>query len=308
MRIAVVGGGICGLTFAAAMQHFNSDVEVQLYERDTAPDARFQGYSLGMKGDAGIPVLRQLGVFDRLRADMMPVRNFVFCDQKGNSLLELPRSTDDKNLNLRVKRSVLRDGLRAAARGVNINYGLECSGYRNTDDRIGVLFKNGQTVQADYVVAADGVVSALRQQLIGDGKRYLGLSRVVGHAEVEVEHPLLAGGYFMMLGDSGASVFCYRDQTGLHFSYTEHVTSESVLASMSADELNRHIQTAAATWNAPVPQIAAALDQGSLVVRGYCDKDHSSAYATVVSGCSVTPRTRCRHSRARAPTWQCWMR
>src|SRR5215471_2097206 len=166
MRIAVVGSGICGLTFAAAMQHVNSDVEVQLYERDTAPDARFQGYSLGMKGDAGIPVLRQLGVFDMLRADMLPVRNFVFCDQKGNSLLELPSSTDDKHLNLRVKRSALRDGLRAAAPGVTINYGMKCSGFRNTDGGIDLFFENGQTVRADYVVAADGVGSTLRQQLV----------------------------------------------------------------------------------------------------------------------------------------------
>src|SRR5215471_3097163 len=163
MRIAVVGGGICGLTFAAAMRHFNPDVEVQLYERDTAADARFQGYSLGMKGDAGIPVLRQLGLFDRLQADMMPVRNFVFCDQKGDALLELPSSTDDKNLNLRIKRSLLKAGLRAAAPDVTINYGMDCSGYRSTDGGVGVQFRNGHTADADYVVAADGVGSALRQ-------------------------------------------------------------------------------------------------------------------------------------------------
>jgi 2-polyprenyl-6-methoxyphenol hydroxylase-like FAD-dependent oxidoreductase len=51
---------------------------------------------------------------------------------------------------------------------------------------VDVFFQNGQTVQADCVVAADGVGSALRQQLVGDTKQCLGLSCVVGHAEVEV--------------------------------------------------------------------------------------------------------------------------
>ncbi len=274
MKVATIGSGICGLTFAAAIRHFNPDVEVQLYERDTSSDARFQGYSLGMKGDAGIPVLRQLGIFDRLRADMMPVHNFVFCDQKGTPLLELPSSTDDQNLNLRVKRSLLKAGLRAAAPDVTINHGMECTGYRNIDGGIDVHFRNGQTVHADYLVAADGVGSALRQQLVGDTKRYLGLSCVVGEASIDIEHsPLLAGGHFMMLGYNGASGFCYRDPAGFHFSYTEHVLSESDLANKTADELILHIRTATADWHAPVPRIAAALDPASIVVRGYYDKE-----------------------------------
>jgi 2-polyprenyl-6-methoxyphenol hydroxylase-like FAD-dependent oxidoreductase len=55
MRVAVIGRGICGLTFAAAMRRFNADVDVQLYERDAAPESRFQGYSLGMKVTPGFP-------------------------------------------------------------------------------------------------------------------------------------------------------------------------------------------------------------------------------------------------------------
>jgi 2-polyprenyl-6-methoxyphenol hydroxylase-like FAD-dependent oxidoreductase len=156
-----------------------------VFERDTAPDARFQGYSLGMKGNAGIPVLRQLGIFDQLRTEMMPVSNFVFCDQKGNALLERPSSTDDKNLNLRIKRSVLREGLRSAAPDIQINYGMECTGYEQTADGVEVRFRNCQTGRADFVVATDGVGSALRQQLVGGAKRYLGLTCAVGEANID---------------------------------------------------------------------------------------------------------------------------
>jgi 2-polyprenyl-6-methoxyphenol hydroxylase-like FAD-dependent oxidoreductase len=272
MRIATIGAGISGLTIAAALRHFDPHVEVQLYERDTDTAQRFQGYSLGMKGEYGISVLRQLGVLDQLRADMVPVTNFVFCDQKGHALLELPDGSE-KHLNLRVKRSRLKEALRAAAPDVKINYGMDCTGYRQTPDAIEVLFRNGQTVQADYVVAADGVGSALRQQLIADNKHYLGLTSIVGEAPITLNHPLLAGGYFMMLGDSGASAFCYREANGIHFSFTQHAESDRALAEAAPAALLHCIQEATAAWSPPVPQIASGIDRATIVVRGYYDKE-----------------------------------
>ena len=76
-----------------------------------------------------------------------------------------------------------------------------------------------------------------------------------------------------MLGETGASVFCYRDRTGFHLSYTEHVPSEMVLAELSPNDLLHRIRTATAAWSAPVPEIVGALDPATLVVRGYYDKE-----------------------------------
>jgi salicylate hydroxylase len=272
MRIATIGAGISGLTIAAALQHFDPQVEIQLYERDTVTAPRFQGYSLGMKGEYGISVLRQLGIFEQLRADMVPITNFVFCDQKGQALLELPEGSE-KHLNLRVRRDRLKEALRAAAPDVKINYGMDCTGYVQTPDAIEVLFRNGQTVQADYVVAADGVGSALRQQFVADNKRYLGLTSIVGEAPITLDLPLLAGGYFMMLADSGASAFCYREASGIHFSFTEHAESDRALAEAAPAALLQRIQEATAKWAQPVPEIASAIDPATIVVRGYYDKE-----------------------------------
>jgi hypothetical protein len=57
----------------------------------------------------------------------------------------------------------------------------------------------------------------------------------VGQAAIQLQHPLLAGGYFLMLGDTGASIFCYRDLTGFHRSYTEHASSEAALSELAPE-------------------------------------------------------------------------
>lgn len=54
MKIGVIGAGISGLTFAAAMRRFAPETQVELYERELDATSRFQGYSLGLKGDAGL--------------------------------------------------------------------------------------------------------------------------------------------------------------------------------------------------------------------------------------------------------------
>lgn len=274
MRVAVFGAGISGLTFVAALRRAVPEAQIEVFERDAAPDSRPQGYSLGLKRELGIPVLRRLGLFEQLRPSLTPVTNFVFVDQRGRHLLELPNSgNDNKHLTLRVRRDRLKAALRSAAPDVTIHYGAECVGYRHVGERIEVQLRSGEAVQADYVVAADGVGSALRQQVIGDPKRYLGLSAIVGEAPIAVEHPLLSGGYFMTLGDSGSSVFCYREAEGVHLSFTQHAASEASLAAETPAVLLRRIQEATAAWHEPIPTITAMLDPTTIVVRGYYDRE-----------------------------------
>ena len=63
MKIAVIGAGISGLTFGAAMQRFSPETQVEVYERDQSLTSRPQGYSLGLKGDTGLAVLKALGLY-----------------------------------------------------------------------------------------------------------------------------------------------------------------------------------------------------------------------------------------------------
>jgi salicylate hydroxylase len=273
MKIAVIGAGISGLTFAAAMQRFSPETQVDVYERDQSLTSRPQGYSLGLKGDLGLAVLKTLGLYEPLAQEIVTITNFVFCNQRGQHLLELPATGDEHRLTQRVQRQALKAALLQAVHPTPMYWGLRCTGYRQCDDGIEVHFEDGTSVQADYLIACDGMSSAIRQQMVGDEKRYLGLTAIVGEAPVTIQHPLLQGGYFMTLGDDGSSLFCYRQPDSIHLSYSVRAVSEDDLHMQAPGELLHLIQHATSTWHAPIPELAAAIDPASVGVRGYYDRD-----------------------------------
>src|SRR5262249_43704529 len=79
--------------------------------------------------------------------------------------------------------------------------------------------------------------------------------------------------YFMTLGDDGTSVFCYRQATSTHLSYTMHVDAEDRVSGRLPRDLLGLIIDGMADWHAPVPEIVRAIDPKTVVVRGYYDRE-----------------------------------
>ena len=273
MKVVVIGAGISGLTYAAAIQRFSPQTQVEVYERDQSLASRPQGYSLGLKGDAGLAVLKTLGLYEQIAPEVATINNFVFCNQRGQHLLELRATGDEKHLTQRVRRLALKAALLQAVGPTHVHFGRHCTGYRQSAEGIKAHFEDGTSAQADYLIACDGVSSALRQQMLGDAKRYLGLTSIVGEALVTIQHPLLQGGYFMTLGDDGSSLFCYRQPDSIHLSYTVHAASEDDLNAQAPAELLHRVQHATSSWHPPVPELVTAIDPASVGVRGYYDRD-----------------------------------
>jgi salicylate hydroxylase len=273
MKIVVIGAGISGLTFAAAIQRFAPQIEVEVYERDQSLTSRPQGYSLGLKGDAGLAVLKTLGLYEQIAAEVATITNFVFCNQRGQRLLELPATGDERHLTQRVRREALKMALFRAAPPASVHLGRPCTADQQNAEGIEALFEDGTSVQADYLIVCDGVSSAVRQHVLGDVKRYLGLTAIFGEAPVTIQHPLLQGGYFLMLGDDGTSCFCYRQPDSIHMSYVVSAQSEEDLRVQAPDKLLHRVQHATGAWHPPGPELVAAIDPASVGVRGYDDRD-----------------------------------
>jgi len=177
-QVVVSGGGIGGL--AAALACTKRGVSVQLIERAAQLSEVGAGIQIGPNvtrilqawglGDA----LAQVAAFpERLQArdaQTGQVLGSLRLGQRAQAVYGAPYAT--------IHRADLQNLLHAAARaeGVPVRLGQTVQGWRETSGGVQVNTADGQSVQADALIGADGVWSAVRQQLLGDAP-----ARFTGH-------------------------------------------------------------------------------------------------------------------------------
>ncbi len=167
MKVAVVGGGIGGLTAAVALLRKGTEVEVFEQAREITPvgaSLQLGPNALRLLDELGLlPALRRIGVLPEavefrrwddgsllLRTELGPAME----DHFGAPQLDFFRPDLHRLLADAVPPGVLRLGTRVAS--------VEQHG-----ERAALVLDDGSRVHADVVVAADGIRSPLRQQLVG---------------------------------------------------------------------------------------------------------------------------------------------
>lgn len=274
MKVAVIGAGLSGLTFAAAMNKLAPGVEIGLYERDESSTSRPQGYAIGLRNGFGLQALAGLGLREpAIGKDAYKVTDFAILDQQGNRLLSLPSGEHGPNTTYRIQRVHLKKVLLEAIGDTPINYGMRCTRVEQNAATATAKFEDGRQVEADYLISCDGAGSSVRQQLIGDQKLHLGLNSIHFESRLDVQHPFLEGGYFLMLGNNGCSFFCYRQSGGVYWSYVLHAGSEGETANLPWSDLLERVHHDTADWHELVPRIVAAAVPETVGVRGYYDKE-----------------------------------
>jgi salicylate hydroxylase len=171
MRVAVVGGGIAGLTFASRLASLGLGCTV--YEQEQAPE---DGYGIQLAPNA-VRLLRRAGV-EQLRA-VRPERVRIRRWDDGRNLATTPlgRACADRfgAPYLTLPRWELLAALhRAVARRpeVQLRYGARCTRV----DGGSLWMSDGSSVEADLVVGADGVHSVVRRALCPDQVRDSGIT------------------------------------------------------------------------------------------------------------------------------------
>ena len=172
--IAIVGGGIGGLTLAIALQR--KGIPVNVFEN--ASEIKPLGAGIVLAANA-MKAFRSIGMEADVLGAGNTMRRFSIRDQKGKVLsyteTERIRSRWDLVHTVTLHRADLHDVLIKALSPGSLHLGKGCAGFSQTSRGVEISFRDGTSQGFDWVVAADGVHSVFRQQLVpGSKPRYAG--------------------------------------------------------------------------------------------------------------------------------------
>ncbi len=169
MRVLIVGAGIGGLTLAALLRRWNITPDVI----DRAPNFDHAGYMLGLY-PLGSRILHGLGAFDTFVAASEPLDYYALANGKGEVIqrYDLGVVTDRFGPIRQLSRGELLALLAAAAGHPPVRMGVGIEAIEQRDDEAVARTSDGETRRYDLVVGADGIHSAVRRQVFGDGATF----------------------------------------------------------------------------------------------------------------------------------------
>jgi salicylate hydroxylase len=164
LRVAIVGGGIGGMTAALALRARGLDAAV--FEQ--AEVVREIGAGVSIHPNAA-RLLRRVGLEDQLRKIGSPIAGIVLRTSHGELVATLARpatpapSSDEQGYNVH-RADFLNLLFDALPRGT-VTLGHRCIRLEEAADRVRLSFANGASAEADLVIGADGIRSAVQREI-----------------------------------------------------------------------------------------------------------------------------------------------
>jgi 2-polyprenyl-6-methoxyphenol hydroxylase-like FAD-dependent oxidoreductase len=157
--ILVVGGGVAGLTTAAALHRHGFTTE--LVERQQSWHALGAGFLVQANG---MRMLLSLGLAAGVQNAGAVVRRWQFHDEQGEVLSEtdLEALWGDAGPCVGIERSKLQRALLPGVGNLRCRLGTSVISVVQDDRRVSVGFSDGSTEDYDLVVGADGIRSTVR--------------------------------------------------------------------------------------------------------------------------------------------------
>jgi 2-polyprenyl-6-methoxyphenol hydroxylase-like FAD-dependent oxidoreductase len=163
MRIAIIGGGIGGLTAALTLRKFG--FEPTVFEQ--APELLEVGAAILMWPNA-MRVLDRIGVADAVREHGGVLEKGVSLNPDGKRLYQIRLPSTDLPA-VALHRADLQQILVQALPREAISLGRVFAGWEQQGETIIARFSHGSAVETDVLIAADGLHSRARDQLLNDG-------------------------------------------------------------------------------------------------------------------------------------------
>ncbi|WP_431785565.1 FAD-dependent oxidoreductase [Paenibacillus lactis] len=273
-NIAIIGGGIGGLCTAFALQQRGHDVT--LYEG--ASTFQSLGAGLGVGANA-LKALDKIGLKKQVMEHSKVLRKMVILSDQGKPITETDSLMVSERFgtdNVTIHRADLLSVLRNALKPGTIVLNKRCVDFVQAQDGVTVSFEDGETTRADAVVAADGINSIFRKNLVpGSTPRYAGYTcwRAVINDPGIVIDGLVAtetwgpSGRFGIVPLAGGQIYW--------FACVKAKARDQRIARYGIQDLLSNIRD----YHKPIPQIIRATDEASLIHNDILDIKPIPQYA-----------------------------
>lgn len=260
-RIAIIGGGMGGLTAAIALREI-AGIEATVFE---------QASKLGEVG-AGVTVapnaarvLDDLGVLERIRSvGAVPDGHGVYLDSMGGLVTDAAwEDSRQQYQNIGMYRPDLIDALASAVNPSTMRLGHRLTKLDPLADGVQVCFENGHEERFDAVIGADGIHSVVRGAIGHDSEPvysgYIVYRGVVDAARLPADWPMISQ---VWMGNN-RHFMCYPLKQRTLFNFVAAIPSDRPLHgpwSGSAEVSELVAEFAGEEWDPRLKRFIEAID------------------------------------------------
>ncbi len=199
MDVAIIGGGVCGLSLALNLRQ--RGIAARIYER--APEIKPLGVGITLLPHA-MREFTALGIGDELLAAGIENRESAFFNRFGQLIYKEARGKfagyqyPEVGIHRGKLHLILYQAARAKLGDDAIRLGHECTGVEQDETGVTIHFKDRDSVRADVAIACDGINSPIRKQFYPNDKlAFAGINTWRG---VTRRKPILGGRTYMRVG------------------------------------------------------------------------------------------------------------
>lgn len=240
MKAVICGAGVAGLAVAGRLAATGCDVVVV----ERSPGPREQGYMIDFF-DTGYEAAEAMGLLPALREVAYSIEEATLVDARGRRRAgvdydQFARAVDGRLMSLLRPdlERVLREALPPE---VDRRFGTGPVDVADTGDGVRVTLADGEVVDADVLVGADGIHSAVRRLVFGEESRflrYLGFHTAAFLFDAPEIHAATRG-RFCLTDTTGRQMGFYGLRDGRVAVYAVHRTSDPRLPDDIPAELRR---------------------------------------------------------------------
>lgn len=204
--ITIAGAGPGGLICARILQQHGFNVTV--YDSDASVAARNQGGTLDMHADMGQIALREAGLIDKFFALSRPEGQSMRILNRHGDVVREHAATEGDDAAPEIDRGQLRSLLENSLAPGTVRWNHKiAAATAHGDGTHRLTFDNGASIDADFVIGADGAWSKIRPLMSDAIPFYTGITFVEAHFDdVDSSHPavaeLVGNGHVFATGDN----------------------------------------------------------------------------------------------------------